>query len=140
MPRFKHLACCQNGTLPRPKTPNTCADCGFTVVSRSIFPCKAASHIFVATVCPLVFCASSLFAQTPAGNSIEVVYDQNESIVRTYNIDRQTGFPTQHGQGVTLSPFLRRFPLTESSPPIRLTAVSKTCWISETIRGGTICS
>ena len=60
------------------------------------------THIFVAAVCPLVFCASSLFAQTPAGNSVEVVYNQYGSIVQTYNIDRQTGFPTQQGQGVTL--------------------------------------
>ncbi len=60
------------------------------------------SHIFVAAVCPMVFCASSLFAQTLAGNSIEVVYNQYGSIVQTYDIDRQTGFPTQQGQGVTL--------------------------------------
>ncbi len=60
------------------------------------------TQIFVATVCPLVFGASSLFAQTPAGNSIEVVYNQYGSIVQTYNIDRQTGFPMQQGQGVTL--------------------------------------
>ena len=76
--------------------PNSRADLGFTMVSREYLSMQSRfTHIFVAAVCPLVFCASSLFAQTPAGNSIEVVYNQYASIVQTYNIDRQTGFPTQ---------------------------------------------
>lgn len=56
---------------------------------------------FIVVVCLVLSCVPALFAQT-AANSIEVVYTLSGSTVQTYNVDRQTGYPTQQGQGVTL--------------------------------------
>lgn len=69
------------------------------------------SWIFTATLSAITFTFSSptLSAQEPlekpaasSPSAIEVAYMQFESTLLTFDVDRQTGFPTEVGQGVTL--------------------------------------
>ena len=55
-------------------------------------------------VCAVVVCLSAaLRAQaTSPSSSIQLVYVLSGSTVQTYDVDPQTGFPTQEGQGVVL--------------------------------------
>ena len=55
-------------------------------------------------VCAVVVCLSAaLRAQaTSPSSSIQIVYVLSGSTVQTYDVDPQTGFPTQEGQGVVL--------------------------------------
>src|SRR4030081_251189 len=55
-------------------------------------------------VCAVVVCLSAALRAkaTSPSSSIQVVYVLSGSTVQTYDVDPQTGFPTQEGQGVVL--------------------------------------
>src|ERR1700732_1014952 len=55
-------------------------------------------------VCAVVVCLSAALRAkaTSPSSTIQVVYVLSGSTVQTYDVDPQTGFPTQEGQGVVL--------------------------------------
>jgi len=61
------------------------------------------SSTLIAFVC-LILSATAIAQTRPTPPALEVVYMLNGATVQTYNIDRDTGLPTQQGEAINLFP------------------------------------
>jgi hypothetical protein len=60
---------------------------------------------FLTAVACLCFCISACYTQAAlaqSASSVEVLYIVSDATVQTFDVDRQSGFPTEEGQGVIL--------------------------------------